>query len=76
MWETGFTEKKIMNASSDGSKSQLDLILYWQERKIEKALDINVFRGEGMAVSNHCLVVAKMKCLRKLVGRILLLNVC
>ena len=53
----------------DGLKSLLDFVVV-QEEGGNKRLDVNLFRCAGGAVSNHQIVIAKIRSLRRCPGRV------
>ena len=48
----------------DDRKSLLDLIVVQKEER-NKLLDVNVLRGVGEGISDHQLVIAKIRCLKR-----------
>ena len=68
-----FFEKKGIHkitwvSGVDDRKSLLDLIVVQEEEK-NKLLDVNVLRGAGGGISDHHLVIAKVRCLKRWTGR-------
>ena len=51
----------------DGCKSLLDLTVVVDRNKL---LDVNLFKGAQGGISDHHLVVAKVRCLRRWPGRV------
>ena len=67
--EIQFFEKKDIHkftwaSGVDDHKSLLDLIGV-QEEERNTFLDVNLLRGAGGRISDHHLVIAKIKCLKK-----------
>ena len=60
LFEKNEIHKFTWLSGMDGRKSLLDLILV-QEEDRNKLLDVNVFRGAGGGISDHYLVLVKIK---------------
>ena len=73
MWEIRLFEKKDIHrftwaSGVDGRKSLLYFIVV-QEEERNKPLDVNVLRVAGGGISDHHLVIAKIRCLKRWTGK-------
>ena len=64
------THKFTLGGRVDGRKSLLNLIAVQDEYK-NNIFDVNVLRGAGGGISDHHVVVAKIRCLGRCLGRVI-----
>ena len=73
MWEIHFLRKRDIRkftwvSGGDDRKSLLNFIVV-QEEERNKLLDVNVLRGAGGGISDHPLVISKIRYLKRWAGR-------